>query len=83
MAEVIVGTHVSQLAGLGIGMNRGKTIVVDMIRSAFLVQQDVPIRPALGAVVEIVDHGNSVCFTPLPFLDAGRVKRRVATFGEQ
>ncbi len=56
-------------------MDRRETVILHVVRAAFLVKQHVPVGPAHCAVVEIIDHGLAVNFAPLPVVDLGEVKR--------
>ena len=56
MTDIVIGIHVIQFPGPGVGMNGRKTIILNMVWPALFIQQDIPIRPAFGAIIEIVDH---------------------------
>ena len=45
MANVMVGVRVNQLAAFGVGVQRRKTKVANVIRATGFVQQNVPVRP--------------------------------------
>ena len=60
VSDVVVGVCVDQLAGARIGMNRSEAEVLDVIRPAGFIQQNVPIGPADRAAVEVVDHRTPV-----------------------
>ena len=49
-------------------MNGRKTEIADMIRSAGLIQQNIPVGPPDGPLIKIIDHGLPVSFSIGPTL---------------
>src|SRR6187200_2856944 len=83
MSDVVVRVCVDQLTRFRIGVNRGKAEILDMIWPAILVEQYVPVRPAYGTVVEVVDHGPRVLFAESPVVDVVGLERIDSAFREQ
>src|SRR4030095_14290638 len=71
-----------QLSRLAVCMNRRETKVADVIWSATFIQQNVPISPADGAIVEVVDHRATILFTKLPLAKFHGGERVNAALGE-
>jgi len=65
------------------GMDGGKAESIDMVRSAGLIQQNVPVGPGNGAIVEIMDHILAVLFAPLPLAESLPAEGIIAGFGQQ
>src|SRR5215218_2581892 len=63
-------------------MYRREAEVLHVIRSTRFVQQNVPIGPADGAAVEVVDHRTSVHLTQGPILEPFRLERVSTALGE-
>ncbi len=82
MADIIVGIGIDELAGLGIGMKGRKAKVTNVIGAACFIEQDIPIGPGHGAIVEIIDHGVTIAFAQRPVVDAVEVELLLATFRE-
>ena len=70
VSDVVVGRRVNQLAGLCVTVNRREAKIPDMVRSAILIQQNIPIGPADSAGVEIIDHRIAIAFCIGPILVA-------------
>jgi len=83
MPDVVVAVHVMQAAVARIAMHGRKAEVLYMVRAAGLIEQDVPVDPGYGAVVEIGDHAGAVVLAPMPFVEGLPAKGVVAGFGEQ
>src|SRR5205823_4854074 len=66
VSDVVVRVGIQQLAGLGIGDDGREAEVADVVGAACFVEQHVPIGPAHGASVEVVNHGVAVALAQLP-----------------
>jgi hypothetical protein len=64
-------------------MNRGETQVVDVVRASRFVEQDVPISPGYGSLVEIIDHGAAIALSIWEVVVFGCIKTFVTAFGEK
>jgi hypothetical protein len=64
-------------------MHRSETEISDMVWAASFIQQHVPVSPADGAVVEIIDHRAAILFAKLPFPNPARIESVDACFGEE
>ena len=83
MPDIIKSIGIDQLAVAGIAMHRRKTEIPGMVGSAVLIQQDVPVGPARGAVVEIVDHAIPIPLAQRPGLQTVNGKLLLTTFGKK
>src|SRR5580693_8109320 len=61
-------------------MDGRKTEITGMIGAAFLIEQDIPIRPGHRAVVEIIDHGITIFFAKRPALKTVEVEFFLTAF---
>src|SRR5580704_5973277 len=83
MADIIVGIRIDQLPGPRIRMYGGKTKILYMIGAALFIQQYVPIRPADGAIIKIMDHTAAIALAQFPVMNAVHIERAVAAFRKQ
>ena len=72
-----------QRTGGGFGMYGSEAEIFDMVGAAGFVEQDVPVGPGHGAVVEVVNHVFAVLFAPGPLIEGFPAERVVAGFGEE
>src|ERR1035437_2031843 len=79
----VVGGSVNQLAGRGIGVHGGKAEIPGVVRPPLFVEQDIPVDPAHGSVVEIVNHRSRVLLGIRPVLKTSGVELLNASFGEE
>ena len=70
VADVIIGRRIYQLSGAGVSMNRCEAEVTYVVRASGFIQQDIPVSPANGSGVEVVDHGTAITFSIGPVLVA-------------
>src|SRR5215204_5312186 len=68
MTDVIIRVH--KIQAITFCMNRRETIVTDMVWTAFIIQQYIPISPAYCAIVKIMYHVLSIQLSPFPLVDA-------------
>src|SRR5882757_819752 len=78
MPDIIISIRIDQFPRPGIPMHRSKTKITNMIGPPILIQQNIPIRPADTAVVEIVDHRIAIAFSQRPVPQAVKVELLLA-----
>src|ERR1041385_3747685 len=63
-------------------MDRCETEIVYVIRPAGFIQQNVPVGPSDGAVIQVMDHRATVLFAQLPIMEPLCVEDIYAAFGK-
>src|SRR4030095_3031390 len=63
MSDVVVRIGVGQLPRFGVRMNGSEAEIADVIWTTLLIQKHVPVCPADGATIEVIDHRTAILLT--------------------